>query len=206
MKKNRSLLFQKLVAGFFVLVFIVSFIFIGYRIYTKPAYEAHETEQARLLAISTISLLSEKTSRNPGMWAKFESSEIKLIIDHMKIKGNWVVEINILKKENHIEVFSLVSSGWNSRSPLSAKFRAKIYKDGRLEYVDGVAALTAAGIVNNARQKMTGKIHNFKFPNELKKVPAPIDAEESIFTDPKGNEFLILKEPLKTALDGLQSE
>lgn len=206
MKESKLPPLQKLIASFFVLVFIASLLFIGYRIYTKSAYEAHEAKQARLLAVSAISLFGEKTSKDPEMWTKFESNEIELMIDHMRIKENWVVKVNFLKKENHIQVLSSVNSGWNSRSPQFTEFRAKIFNDGSLEFENAEAALTAADNIERTRQKASGKMHNFRFSDERIELPAVIDAEETLFTDAEGNEFLILKEPLKTGHNGLPSE
>ncbi|MGD9640998.1 MAG: hypothetical protein AB7U37_07105, partial [Synergistaceae bacterium] len=68
MKDNKLPPLQKIIASIFALVFIASLFFIGYRIYTKPAYEAHEQKQARLLAVSAVSLFSDKTAREPGIW------------------------------------------------------------------------------------------------------------------------------------------
>lgn len=186
---------QKTIAFFFALVFIASLIFIGYRIYTKPAYEAHEKKQARLLAVSAISLFSEKTAKEPGIWEKFDSNENELMIDHMRIKGNWVVKVNLINEGSHIEVMSSVSSGWNSRSPQSAEIMAKIYNDGRVEFEDAESALAIAAGIKSGSLKALGKIHNFRFPDEQKKVPAVIEAEECLLRDQEGNEFLILIYP-----------
>lgn len=206
MKESKLPTLQKIIACFFALVFIASIIFIGYRIYSKPAYEAHEKEQARLLAISAVSLFSEKTSKYPGIWAKFESNETELMIDHMRIMGNWVVKVNFINKGSHIDVLSSVSSGWNSRSPQSAEIRAKIFNDGSMEFEDGDTASTSADRIKIDRLKTLGKIHNFRFPDEQKKVPVLIDAEEFLFTDPEGNEFLVLKDPLIISQDILPTE
>lgn len=195
MKESISSSLQKFIACFFALVFLASLIFIGYRIYTKPAYEAHESEQARLLAVSAISLFGEKTAKDPGMWSKFEDREIDLMIDHMRIMGSWVVKLNFIKKEGHIEVLSTVSSGWNSRSPQSAEFRAKISSDGNIEFYDADAASTVLSRIKNGRPKALGKTHNFRFPDEMKRVPVAIYAEEYVITDPDKKEFMILKEP-----------
>lgn len=206
MKENKLPPLQKIIASIFALVFIASLFFIGYRIYTKPAYEAHEKKQARLLAVSAMSLFSEKTAKEPGIWGKFKDNEIELIIDHMRIKGNWVVKMIFLKKKSHIEVISSVHSGWNSRSPQLAEFRAKMFKDGSLKFENAEIALTAVDSIKSARQKTSGKIYNFRFPDELKKVPAVVDAEEFLLTDAEGNKFLILKEPLRTGHNALPSE
>ncbi|MDY9921458.1 MAG: hypothetical protein U2P59_06500 [Synergistota bacterium] len=195
MKENKLPPLQKTIAFFFALVFIASLIFIGYRIYTKPAYEAHEKKQARLLAVSAISLFSEKTAKEPGIWEKFDSNENELMIDHMRIKGNWVVKVNLINEGSHIEVMSSVSSGWNSRSPQSAEIMAKIYNDGRVEFEDAESALAIAAGIKSGSLKALGKIHNFRFPDEQKKVPAVIEAEECLLRDQEGNEFLILIYP-----------
>lgn len=186
---------QKIIASIFALVFIASLFFIGYRIYTKPAYEAHEKKQARLLAVSAMSLFSDKTAREPGIWARFNSDETELMIDHMKIKGNWVVKVNFNNKGSHIEVLSSVSSGWNSRSPQSTEVRAKIYNDGRVEFEDKDSSQSIAAAIKSGSLKALGKIHSFRFPDEQKKVPAVIEAEECLLRDQEGNEFLILIYP-----------
>lgn len=197
---------QKIIASFFVIVFFASLIFIGHRIYTKPAYEAHEQEQAKLLAVSAMFLFADKTAKEPGIWAKFDNNETELMIDHMRIKGNWVVKVNFINKGSHIEVLSSVSSGWNSRSPQSAEVRAKISGDGRLELEDGETALAIAERIKNIRPKALGKIHSFRFPDEQKKVPAVINAGEYLFTDQNGNEYLILMDPENTDYQGIPSE
>ena len=206
MKENKLPSIQKIIASIFALVFIASLFFIGYRIYTKPAYEAHEQKQARLLAVSAVSLFSEKTAKEPGTWARFNSDETELIIDHMKIKGNWVVKVNFNNKESYIEVISSVSSGWNSRSPQSAEVRAKIYNDGNIEYEDGEGSRSIAAAIKSGSLNALGKIHIFRFPDEQKKVPAVIEAEESLLTDQEGNEYLILVYPENTPDEELPSE
>ncbi|MFA5672317.1 MAG: hypothetical protein WC922_07670 [Synergistaceae bacterium] len=206
MKENKLPPLQKIIAFFFVLVFIASLFFIGYRIYTKPAYEAHEQKQVRLLAVSAVSLFSDKTAREPGIWARFNRDETELIIDHMKIKGNWVVKVNFNNKESHIEVISSVSSGWNSRSPRSAEVRAKIYNDGRVEYEDGEGSRSIAAAIKSRSLIALGKVHIFRFPDEQKKVPAVIEAEESLLTDQEGNEYLILVYPENIPDQGMPSE
>lgn len=195
MKENKLPPLQKIIASIFALVFIASLFFIGYRIYTKPAYEAHEKKQARLLAVSAMSLFSDKTAREPGIWARFNSDETELMIDHMKIKGNWVVKVNFNNKGSHIEVLSSVSSGWNSRSPQSTEVRAKIYNDGRVEFEDKDSSQSIAAAIKSGSLKALGKIHSFRFPDEQKKVPAVIEAEECLLRDQEGNEFLILIYP-----------
>lgn len=197
---------QKILASFFVTVFFASLIFIGHRIYTKPAYEAHEQEQARLLAVSAVFLFADKTAKEPGIWDKFDNNETELMLDHMRIKGNWVIKVNFINKGSHIEVLSSVSSGWNSRSPQSAEVRAIIHNDGKVEIEDGETAPTIAVRIKNARTKALGKIHSFRFPDEQKKVPAVIDAGEYLFTDQDGNEFLILMTPENTNHQGIPTE
>ncbi|MPN18988.1 hypothetical protein SDC9_166354 [bioreactor metagenome] len=197
MKENKLPPLQKIIAFFFVLVFIASLFFIGYRIYTKPEYEAHEKEQASLLAVSALTLFAEKTANEPGIWTKFDNLETELMIDHMRIKGNWVVKVIFINKGSHIDVLSSVSSGWNSRSPQSAEVRAKISGNGNLEFKDEKAAPAIAARIKSGRMRALGKVHSFRFPDEQKKVPALIEAEEYLLTDQEGNEFLILKDPLK---------
>lgn len=206
MKENELPPLQKIIAFFFVLIFIASLLFIGYRIYTKPAYEAHEKEQARMLAVSALSLFAEKTAKEPRIWTKFESNENELMIDHMRIRGNWVVKVYFINKGSHIEVLSSVISGWNSRSPQSAEARAKIYNDGRLEFEDEKTSQAIAAGIKTKSLKALGKVHIFRFPDEQKKVPALIEAEESLLSDQEGNEFLILTYPENSTYEGLPSE
>ncbi len=168
MKDNKLPPLQKIIASIFALVFIASLFFIGYRIYTKPAYEAHEKEQARMLAVSALSLFAEKTAKEPRIWTKFESNENELMIDHMRIRGNWVVKVYFINKGSHIEVLSSVISGWNSRSPRSAEVRAKIYNDGRVEYEDGEGSRFIAAAIKSGSLIALGKIHIFRFPDEQK--------------------------------------
>ena len=192
MRENKLPLLQKIIAGFFFLLFITSIVFMAYRIYTKPAYEAHEKEQARILAISTIEFFAKKTSGEPGMWEKFESDNIELVIDHMQIKGNWVINTEFSKEEFFVEVTSSVNSGWNSRSPQSAKFRAKINFDGRIEY-ENETAESAVQMILRSNSKPNGKVVHFRFPDERKKVPVDISVKEwSVITD-SGEEYLFLK-------------
>jgi hypothetical protein len=206
MKENKLPPLQKIISFFFVLVFIASLFFIGHRIYTKPAYEAHEKEQARLLAVSAVFLFADKTAKEPGIWNKFDNNENELMLDHMRIKGNWVVKVNFINKGSHIEVLSSVSSGWNSRSPQSAEIRAIIFNDGKVEIENGGNALAIADRIKSGRPKALGKIHSFRFPDEQKKVPAVIDAEEYLFTDQDGNEYLILVDPEYAGYQGSPSE
>ena len=192
MSENKLPMLQKIIASFFLLIFIASLVFMVYRIYTKPAYEAHEKEQARILAISTIEFFAKETSGEPGMWEKFESDNIELIIDHMQINGNWVISTNFSKKESFVEATSSVSSGWNSRSPQSAKFSAKIYFDGKIEYEDETAASTIRMIIRS-KSKPNGNVLHFRFPDERKKMLFDIAAEvRSVITD-LGEEYLVLK-------------
>ena len=192
MSENKLPMLQKIIASFFLLIFIASLVFMVYRIYTKPAYEAHEKEQARILAISTIEFFAKETSGEPGMWEKFESDNIELIIDHTQIKGNWVIKTTFLKKESFVDAISSVNSGWNSRSPQSAKFRAKIYYDGKIEYEDEPAA-SAVRMILRSNSKPNGKVVHFRFPDERKKMPSDIAAEvRSVITD-SGEEYLVLK-------------
>ena len=192
MKENKLPLFQKIIAGFFSLLFITSIVFMAYRIYTKPAYEAHEKEQSRILTVSVIELFAEKTSKEPSMWEKFESDNIELIIDHTQIKGNWVIRTTFLKKESFVDVTSSVSSGWNSRSPQSAKFRAKIYFDGKTEY-ENESAASAIRMIIKSKSKPNGKVLQFRFSDERKKVPFAITTEERSVSTDSGEEYLILK-------------
>ena len=159
-----------------------------------------------MLAVSALTLFAEKTAEEPGIWAKFDNNETELMIDHMRIKGNWVVKVNFINKGSHIEVLSSVNSGWNSRSPQSAEVRAIISGDGRLELEDGETALAIADRIKSGRPKALGKIHRFRFPDEQKKVPADIDAEEYLFTDQDGNEYLILVDPEYAGYQGIPSE
>ena len=192
MSENKLPMLQKIIASFFLLIFIASLVFMVYRIYTKPAYEAHEKEQARILAISTIEFFAKETSGEPGMWEKFESDNIELVIDHMQIKGNWVINTEFSKEEFFVEVTSSVNSGWNSRSPQSAKFRAKINFDGKIEYEDE-NAVSAVQMIVRSNSKLNGKVVHFRFPDERKKMPIDIAAEvRSVITD-LGEEYLFLK-------------
>ena len=75
-----------------------------------------------------------------------------------------------------------------------------------MEFEYGDTASTSADRIKIDRLKTLGKIHNFRFPDEQKKVPVLIDAEEFLFTDPEGNEFLVLKDPLKISQDILPTE
>ncbi len=183
-------LVQKSIAFLFVLLFIASFIFIGYRIYTKPAYEAHEKEQARALALSTVMLFAEKTSIEPAIWEKFSENNIELMIDHMKIKGNWSVKIFISKKNRYVEFTCSVNSGWNSRSPQSAEFRAEVHDDGKMVFKD-----TSPSGIPEGKSEALGKLHVFRFADEMKKVPVRISAEEYLLTDAEGRDYLLLKLP-----------
>ena len=70
-------------------------------------------------------LLAERTAEEPGIWDKFSDIDTELMIDHMKIRENWVVKVFIAKKDGHVEVTSSAASGWNSRSPQSSAFSAK---------------------------------------------------------------------------------
>ena len=192
MSENKLPMLQKIIASFFLLIFIASLVFMVYRIYTKPAYEAHEKEQARILAISTIEFFAKKTSEEPEMWEKFENDDIELVIDHMQIKGNWVIRTTFLKKESFVDAISSVSSGWNSRSPQSATFRAKINFDGRIEY-ENETAESAVQMILRSNSKPNGKVVHFRFPDERKKVPVDISVKEwSVITD-SGEEYLFLK-------------
>ncbi len=188
MNENRPSALHKILAGFFVLVFMASLVFVGYRIYTKPAYEAHEKEQARILAASVVSLMAQRTAMEPDIWDRFSGSQIELMIDHMKIRGNWLVKVNIFKKAGHIEVICSISSGWNSRSPQSAELKAEIFDDGRsVYYGEGSAEISAD------KAEPVGKTHTFRFPDEMQTVPALITAEEYIMIDTRGREYLLLK-------------
>lgn len=188
MNENGSSTLHKIMAGIFGLIFAASLIFMGYRVYTKPAYEAHEKEQARILAVSAVTLLAERTAMEPSIWENFSDIDTELMIDHMKIRGNWAVKVFIVKKDGYVEVTSSVTSGWNSRSPQSAEYRAQIYRDGRTVFVGEGSAGTPEG-----KTEPLGKIHTFRFPDEMKKVPVQITAEEYLLTDAEGREFLILK-------------
>lgn len=185
-------------AAVFGLIFAASLIFFGYRVYTKPAYEAHEKEQARILAVSTVMLLAERIAEEPGIWDKFSDIDTELMIDHMKIRENWVVKVFIAKKDGHVEVTSSAASGWNSRSPQSSAFSAKIFSDGRMVF-DGEAPAE----IPSGKAEPSEKVHTFRFPDEMKKVPAQIIAEEYLLTDDEGREFFILKTPsAKTGTTG----
>ena len=192
MSENKLPLLQKIIASFFLLIFIASLVFMAYRIYKKPSYEAHEKEQAIILAVSTIEFFAKKTSEEPEMWEKFENDDIELVIDHMQIKGNWVIRTTFLKKESFVDAISSVNSGWNSRSPQSATFRAKINFDGRIEY-ENETAESAVQMILRSNSKPNGKVVHFRFPDERKKVPVDISVKEwSVITD-SGEEYLFLK-------------
>lgn len=192
MRENKLPLFQKIIAVLFLLLFITSIVFMGYRIYKKPAYEAHEKEQTRILAVSVIELFAEKTLKEPDMWGKFENDNIELIIDHAKVKDNWVIRTTFLKKQSFVDAISSVSSGWNSRSPQSAKCRAKIYYDGKIEYEDETAASVVQKIVRSNSKPNVKALH-FRFSDERKKVPFDISAEVRYISTDSGEEYLILK-------------
>ncbi len=192
MREKKLPLLQKIIACFFILLFIASIIFMVYRISTKSSYESHEKEQARILAVSAIEFFAKKTSKEPGMWERFQSNDIELVIDHMQIKENWVISTEFSRKESFVEVISSVNSGWNSRSPQSAKFKAKIYFDGKTEYENETAASTIQLIVK-PKSTPNGNVHQFRFSDERKKVPIDITAEEWSVTTDSGEEYLILK-------------
>ncbi len=201
MNENGSSALHKLMAAIFGLIFAASLIFMGYRVYTKPAYEAHEKEQARILAVSAVTLLAERTAMEPGIWENFSDIDTELMIDHMKIRENWVVKVFISKKEGHVEVTSSVASGWNSRSPQSAEYRAKIYRDGKTVFEGQGSAGMPSG-----KAEPLGKTHAFRFPDEMKKVPVQITAEEYLLKDAEDSEFLILKVPSAKGKDTSTSE
>ena len=192
MREKKLPLLQKIIACFFALLFIASIIFMVYRISTKSSYESHEKEQARILAVSAIEFFAKKTSKEPGMWERFQSNDIELVIDHMQIKENWVISTEFSRKESFVEVISSVNSGWNSRSPQSAKFKAKIYFDGKTEYEDETATSTIQ-MIGRSGSTANGNFHRFRFTDERKKVPIDITAEEWSVTTDSGEEYLILK-------------
>ncbi|MDD4160787.1 MAG: hypothetical protein PHO18_07565 [Synergistaceae bacterium] len=192
MINGRLPLLQKLIVSFFVLIFLASLVFIGYRIFTKPAYEAYEKEQAKILALSVIELFAEKTSEYPEIWTKFDTKETELVIDHKKVTDNWVIKISFSKRGSFVQITSSVKSGWNSRSPQSALFKAKIYPDGKTEYEDNIPAATL-GMIKKTDNRANGRTYLFRFPDEMKKVPVDIKAEERLISDSGGKEFLIIK-------------
>jgi hypothetical protein len=192
MKKNNLPTAQKIIAFIFAAAIMASFVFFAYRIHTKASYEAHEKKQARVLAISALLALEEETSKDPGTWNKFREDKFDLILDHMKVRGNWAIKLSFNRRETHLEILSSVKSGWNSRSPQHAEARAAISPDGRMSFDHGSPPPEALEI-KSASKKGSGRRLNLRFPEELKPLPVAIDVEEYSMTDEDGNTFIILK-------------
>ena len=66
--------------------------------------------------------------------------------------------------------------------PQSSAFSARIFSDGRMVF-DGKHRR------NTFRQSEPSERYTFRFPDEMKKVPAQIIAEEYLLTDDEGREF-----------------
>ena len=138
--------FQKILAFIFAVLVAASVVFFGYRIAMKPSYKAHEIEQCRLLAVSSLATIAEKTADDPQMWDKFPEETIYLIIDHKTMPDNWVIKLEAKKSGRMLKLKSAATSGWNSRSPQEAVFTASIGRDAgakNITYDDKSASLIA---------------------------------------------------------------
>lgn len=197
MSKDRLTPPQKIIASIFAVMVLLSFVFIGYRIATKSAYNAHEAKQCRLLAVSAVRTLAEKTNDMPDMWSRIGSGDITLIIDHKTMPGNWVLEVTAKQTSDCIYLRSSAGSGWNSRSPQKAVIEAKIFKGKNavnIVYDNSAAAATAAEISKATNAKSDKRVL-FRFPDELKICPVPIYAAVSSYFGPDGDSTFIILSP-----------
>ena len=184
--------FQKILAFIFAVLVAASVVFFGYRIAMKPSYNAHEIEQCRLLAVSSLAAIAEKTADDPQMWDKFPEETIYLIIDHKTMPDNWVIKLEAKKSGRMLKLKSAATSGWNSRSPQEAVFTASIDRDAgakNITYDDKSASLIADKI---AAALPSTKKEGLKYilPDERKVTPVDIIADVHHYMNKK---FIIIR-------------
>ena len=184
--------FQKILAFIFAVLVAASVVFFGYRIAMKPSYKAHEIEQCRLLAVSSLAAIAEKTADDPQMWDKFPEETIYLIIDHKTMPDNWVIKLEAKKSGRMLKLKSAATSGWNSRSPQEAVFTASIDRDAdtqNITYDDESASLIADKI---AAALPSTKKEGLKYilPDERKVTPVDIIADVHHYMNKK---FIIIR-------------
>lgn len=195
MADNKLPLLQKILASVFAVLVAASVVFFGYRIAMKPSYKAHEIEQCRLLAISSLMTIAEITADNPRLWDKFSEETVHLTIDHKIVPDNWVIKLEAEKSGGILRLKSTAASGWNSRSPQEAVFTASIDREAgaqNITYSDKSASLTA--------EKIAASLPNIKkeglkyvLPDERKVTPADITADVHHYMDKK---FIIIRPAL----------
>lgn len=109
-----------------------------------------------------------------------ELKSVEYISDHKKMPKNLNVRVSMSSDGKDIAIHSLVSSGWNSRSPQSAEFSAVLDESGKIICGPGENAEDAR-IVTEARSKAKAEKsdeHLFTFPHE-RPCPAPFTAKSA---------------------------
>lgn len=181
MADKKYSLFDKAMMLVFSFLMLASCVFFGHRAMTKPAYEARELKQTQLLAVSVIEIMAEKSVVEPV-----------LIIDHRAIKDNWRIKAVARKENDFTEITSDVSSGWNSRSPKSTVYKAKVFDDGGIEYENATAARLAEA-VRGVKPSPKDETVTFRLPEENKPCPVDVVMHIAEYTDYKGDKYIVLR-------------
>jgi hypothetical protein len=178
---------ERLFAAFFTAALVAVLFFMAYRIVQKPRYEAEQSTQCTLLAVSDLEFFISKAGGEPA--APFgEDNELK--IDHMSMPGNWVVKLQLVHEGNAHMVRSTASSGWNSRSPASAAFEALFDESGDIRYVENPEP-EVLDLVRSASAGRESKRVEFKLPYD-KEPPMRLEARAAS-ADFMGKSYLVIK-------------
>ncbi|MBR4401370.1 MAG: hypothetical protein IKT09_06740 [Synergistes sp.] len=161
---------------------LVSFVFIGWRVWTKNAYTAREKAACRAMAVSAALCAADAVSYDEAA-ASFvkESKSVEYISDHRKMPENINVSIKISSDGSSFLIQSHAASGWNSRSPQSDSFSLRLDERGKIIFesdADAEAADLVAEALRDIGRGEKHKEHKFTFPNE-RPCPAPFSAKSA---------------------------
>ena len=159
-----------------------AFVFTGWRIATRKAYIAHEKAQCCAMAASAALCAADAVAHDAAVASLVkESNSVEYISEHRKMPESINVKVIINSEGNSFLIKSIVSSGWNSRSPQSSSFSLKLDETENIIFESGADA-EAAALVAAARSDISpGKKqmeHIFTFPNE-RPCPAPFAAKSA---------------------------
>lgn len=161
---------------------LVSFVFIGWRVWTKSAYTAHEKAACRAMAVSAALCAADAVLYDEAAASLVkESKSVEYISDHRKMPENINVSVKISSDGSSFLIHSHAASGWNSRSPQNDSFSLRLDETENIIFESGADAEAAALVAAARRDISSGKKqmeHIFTFPNE-RPCPAPFAAKSA---------------------------
>lgn len=152
---------------------IASFIFIGWRIWTRNAYIAHEKEQCAVLAAGAALSSAESALADEALLRQLQKNETLLYTtDHMKLPGNYNIKVTLSLEGAAVKAAALAESGWNSRSPQKSEASVLLKKKGKAVLMLPKQQKEAEELLFAASNGNPVKTVVFCYPFE-RKCPAP---------------------------------